>query len=151
MKKPASPTLLFSTFAAIFLMAAVISTEARSGSPVVERAPPPPSDDPDAEPSAGPTGLPSELTDPNSPHVLAEKCRAAVNGWVSLKNEAQGELAACNLHRFNAACLRMAEERKKILAKDAPCMRIPDAREKISKLPEVNCNIVNVPGSCASK
>jgi hypothetical protein len=143
-------TISVSTFVGILLMASLQAMGQPTGHPAGGAASPQADDDPDAvAPEA--TGLPSSLTDPNSPHVLAEKCRASVNGWVSIKNEAQAELAACNLHRFNDACLRLGLERKKVIAKDSPCMKIPDAREKISKIPELNCNIINVPGSCARK
>jgi hypothetical protein len=148
------PAWIFSTFACLNLMAAAPLARAE-GAPSIPPAkaaakkPDSDDDDPDASASPEPTGLPPELTDPNSLHVLAEKCQSVLKDWTLVRNEARAELAACNLHRFNDACLRLAAARKKVVGKDSPCMRIKDAKEKIAQIPEVNCNIVQVPQSCS--
>jgi len=104
-----------------------------------------------AGPAPEPSASPLPQLDPHAHHVLLEKCREVIKAWATVQSRAQTDLAACSLHRFNEDCQRLAQERGKLVAKDSPCMQIPDAVDKISKLPELNCNIVKVPETCSTR
>jgi hypothetical protein len=103
---------------------------------------------PRPSPSVSPSPAP---LDPQARHLLIEKCRVLVKSWAVIQARGQKELAACSLHAFNEDCLKMAEARAKVTAPDSPCMQLPEAVERLSAMNEVNCNIVKVPETCATR
>ena len=97
------------------------------------------------KPSSIPSSVPSIR--PPTPEIL-EKCQTLIKEWALARGMAKEALSKCSLKVFHTQCVKTAEAHHKVLAPESPCAGVHQIQD--AQLPELNCEIVQVPDSCSA-